>query len=264
MLCQTQLARAVAGELQAAYCLIRPSDLWSKFVGDSEAAVRHIFVQAAQQASALPSQCAVIFLDEIDALGPARGMSSGDAEGGCSRRVLAELLMVLSEITDHQSKSARFLILAATNRIDDLDPALLRRFAVQLPIYPPSKRDRKKLLQRHLQGISHEISGEALEMVSSWLEGWTGSGLVSLIREAAMTPVRECIHEAGRAHQRNAELGSTLAHEDLVQRLQSLRPVNIEDFAAALESMQPGSSHAFGSDLLHSTGDDESEDDSVA
>jgi SpoVK/Ycf46/Vps4 family AAA+-type ATPase len=272
---QTQLARAVAGEIQAHYCAIRPSDLWSKYVGDSEAAVREVFMNAASSARSLPSKCAVIFLDELDSIGLIRGIASNSADSdSCSRRVLAELLMILSELTDqpkeqqdslsqetfpsldHQQSSlscVRFLILAATNRMEDIDPALKRRFAIQLPIYPPSQNDRKRLLQRHLTGISHNINNQEWDDIALLLDGWTGSGLCSLVREACMSPVRECLHQAGSIRQHstvgltsNPELDadgcleqSSMAQDYLLREIQNLRPIIVQDFVHAIQSMQP-------------------------
>ena len=129
---QTRLARAIAGEGRAAFISIAPSDVLSKFVGESEAAVRSIFQMATTSASKLESKCSVIFFDEIDALGHTRE-NGGSGEGeGCSRRVLAELLLQLNvaltkrpspgrkDIKDQDGRESfddtRILVVAATNR----------------------------------------------------------------------------------------------------------------------------------------------------
>lgn len=280
---QTQLARAMAGEASAAFVQVAPSDILSKFVGESEAAVRSIFKKAVNSALLLESKCAVVFFDEIDSLGQSRDdRGSGEGEG-CSRRVLAELLMVMSEITDRKSRSsasdfdtgkdddvsiddnvetttehARVIVIAATNRIFDLDPALKRRFGIQLPIDPPGKRERKEMLRRHLNGIDYAISNEDMDHLSKWLDGWTGSDLSSLVREAVMTPVRECLRKAARMRKRPARRkeqsgGDTSGQEDsagpahpdvdakvyLLNAIKTLRSVSIEDFVHAIQFLQP-------------------------
>jgi SpoVK/Ycf46/Vps4 family AAA+-type ATPase len=273
----------MAGEASAAFIQVAPSNILSKFVGESETAVRDIFKKAAERALLLDSRCAVVFFDEIDALGQSReDRGSGEGEG-CSRRVLAELLMVMSEITDRKYRApvddfetgkdddvsidtiqqgtveqARIIVVAATNRIHDLDPALKRRFGVQLPIDPPGTRERKEMLLRQLDGIDYAISNDTLNYFSGWLEGWTGSGLSSLVREAAMTPVRECLRKAAKMRKRPTRPsvqcgGDTSGQEDsagptdpdldaktyLLNAIKTLRPVSDQDFVLAIHFLQP-------------------------
>jgi SpoVK/Ycf46/Vps4 family AAA+-type ATPase len=279
---QTQLARAMAGEASAAFIQVAPSDILSKFVGESETAVRGVFKKAADRALLLESKCAIVFFDEIDALGQTReDRGSGEGEG-CSRRVLAELLMIMSEITDRKNRApiddfdagkdddvsidtiqgtaehARIIVIAATNRIDDLDPALKRRFGVQLPIDPPGTRERKEMILRQLDGIEYALSNDALNYFSGWLEGWTGSGLSSLVREAAMTPVRECLRKAAkmrkRPTRRNEQCGGDTSVQEesagptdpdleaktyLLNAIKTLRPVSDQDFVQAIHFLQP-------------------------
>jgi SpoVK/Ycf46/Vps4 family AAA+-type ATPase len=102
------LARAIAGESNAAFFSISPSDILSKFVGESEAAVKNIFRKAVDHALYLESKCAVIFFDEIDALGQSRDGSRGGEGDGCSRRVLAELLLQLTFVAAQKNRLSRF------------------------------------------------------------------------------------------------------------------------------------------------------------
>lgn len=280
----------MAGEASAALLQVAPSDILSKFVGESEASVRAVFKKASEQALQLESKCAVVFFDEIDALGQSRDdRGSGEGEG-CSRRVLAELLMVMSEITDRKrpatvnhndagkddssidttQEQARIIVVAATNRIFDLDPALKRRFGIQLPIDPPSKRDRKTIMLRQLNGIEYAIGREEFDHLVQWLEGWTGSGLSSLVREAAMTPVRECLRKAARMRKRPARPkeqsgGDTSGQQDsagpsdpdsdakayLLNAIKNLRPVSIDDFVQAAHFLQPDTSSASAPFAVH-------------
>jgi SpoVK/Ycf46/Vps4 family AAA+-type ATPase len=274
----------MAGEASAAFIQVAPSDILSKFVGESETAVRDVFKKATERALLLESKCAVVFFDEIDALGQSReDRGSGEGEG-CSRRVLAELLMVMSEITDRKNQApvddfeagkdddvdvsidtilgtvehARIIVVAATNRIHDLDPALKRRFGVQLPIDPPGTRERKEMLLRQLDGIDYVISNDTMNYFSGWLEGWTGSSLSSLVREAAMTPIRECLRKAAkmRKHPTRPNVqcgGDTSGQEDsagptdpdldaktyLMNAIKTLRPVSDQDFVLAIHFLQP-------------------------
>jgi SpoVK/Ycf46/Vps4 family AAA+-type ATPase len=246
-------------------------------VGESEAAVRSIFKRARDYASQLESKCAVIFFDEIDALGQSRE-SRGSGEGeGCSRRVLAELLIQLNAIADRsksthhdedvpedrsvdsrsvvESQEPHVLIVAATNRAEDCDPALLRRFGVRLEIEPPTKKDRTKMLSRHLNEFDHVITDAELLNIAESTDSWSGSDLESLTREAAMAPVRECLRAAalqrrrrGQAQRRmrrqaegdipgpepdGADGSDQEVRSSLLASFQALRPVTMADFECA-------------------------------
>jgi len=412
---KTQLAKAVAGEAQAAFMSIGPSDILSNFVGESEQSIKILFESAMEKANRMESKCTVLFFDEIDALGMSRngndggnggGGSSNSGDGGSnvsaggggehsSRRILAELLIQLSKLSsssrddsqdssststtsssdsdsiqcqtdiqcfdenenhnienhdieydddtndnddndhDHnnglshhpcnqdihmteqqqgshqqgshqqgshqqgshqqgshqqgshqqgsqqftcnntvvdesnciiklsdnrqpkdqmtkfeqhiintESKSEieiedpqcpkfispthskesssslsplssslqidnhdiqqlnetnskpRIIVIAATNRPEDCDPALLRRFSIRVLIGLPSHRDRKRIIQRLLEDIEHTITSQQLCELSRSLETWSGSDLESVTREAVMAPVRECLRSA--------------------------------------------------------------------
>lgn len=247
----------------------------SKFVGESEAAVRGIFRKAMDHAARLESKCSVVFFDEIDALGQSRSgrgsESSGESEG-CSRRILAELLMEMNRIADrsttdsndkfaddHESDeeeesaqpsvvgtpSARVLVVAATNRAEDCDPALLRRFGTRIFVGPPSKRDREKMLKRHLSGINHNLTPSDIEVLAESTNSWSGSDIQSVSREAAMAPVRECIRSAVLRRKRAARLEQQgdpqetnpdlEARQAMIDGVQNLRPVSFDDFARAVD-----------------------------
>jgi SpoVK/Ycf46/Vps4 family AAA+-type ATPase len=239
-LVQTKLAQAIAGEARAAFFSVAPSDVLSKFVGESEASIRNIFRKAVDHALQLESKCSVVFFDEIDALGQSRGnLGAGEGEG-CSRRVLAELLLQLNVIADRKyctlrdfggdddevdtdndedslgtfqqpeetaavEHRARIIVVAASNQIYDIDKALLRRFGIQLEVGLPSWKDRKKMLTRHLNDIAHVISGTEIGNLAAVTEQWSGSAIESLAREAAMCPIRECIRRAAVIRKRMAK-----------------------------------------------------------
>eukprot|EP00977_Amphora_coffeiformis_P023093 scaffold12181_cov159-Amphora_coffeaeformis.AAC.4 len=240
---KTRLAQAVAGEAQAAYVEVGPSDILSKFVGESEAAVRDVFETARLAAAAVECRTAVVFWDEIDALGQSRGGAAGGGGGaaaanggpniaantdGCGRRILTELLLQFNKITspspspqrvqpfqdtsnsvcttinnDNNGNDVRILLLAATNRPEDCDPALLRRFGMRLYVGCPTIRDRRKLLRHYLRDIPHTLSrADIRHVAAAATDGWSGAELEHLAREAVMAPVRECLQHA--AQQRRA------------------------------------------------------------
>jgi SpoVK/Ycf46/Vps4 family AAA+-type ATPase len=218
----------------------------SKFVGESEAAVRNTFTRATEIASKIDSKCAVLFFDEIDALGQSRDVQHGEGDG-CTRRVLAELLVQLNLIADasrqrsvhsvahstrgendsctdkndmrcgNKHEHIRIFVVAATNRIQDCDEALRRRFGIQLEVGLPNRSDRKKMIMRFLEGIEHTIIKEELEYISVRTENWSGSDLENVTREAAMAPVRECIRNAARTRQRAIKVKQQQGGDSTVQ-----------------------------------------------
>ncbi|MHC1628246.1 MAG: AAA family ATPase, partial [Candidatus Nezhaarchaeales archaeon] len=138
---KTLLARAVANEARARFYAINGPEIMSKFYGESEQRLREIFKEAEENA---PS---IIFIDEIDAIAPRRGEIVGEVE----KRVVAQLLALM----DGLKSRGQVIVIGATNRIDDLDPALRRpgRFDREIPIGVPDKRGRKEILQIHTRNM---------------------------------------------------------------------------------------------------------------
>ena len=97
---------------------------------------------------------------------------------------------------DNDNRTVRVIVVAATNRPEDCDPALIRRFAVQAQVGLPKAKDRKKMLKKSMVDIEHTITKKQFSDLSLITDGWSGSDLQSLAREAAMAPVRECIRRA--------------------------------------------------------------------
>jgi SpoVK/Ycf46/Vps4 family AAA+-type ATPase len=312
-----------------------------------------LYIIACEQAKEMESKCAVLFFDEIDALGQSRGEmgtpSSEQSGGGgdaCSRRILAELLIQLNRINSSQgniggdeeeasvehhhgeksldntdaasidsvyedyeqgeqqgygaapqddcehmhdeeeqhddsqqgsssSRGIRVIVVAATNRPEDCDPALLRRFGIRVLVGPPTKRNRKKMLERFLEGIDTDITRAQLDSIAVATDGWTGSDLESMTREAAMAPIRECIRYAAKLKRRGvrekeqrggdssgqndddhptmpAMDPDTEARDNLLEHFQSLRPVSLDDFKSAMAFCWSGNQH--GSDALNGGG----------
>jgi SpoVK/Ycf46/Vps4 family AAA+-type ATPase len=150
-----------------------------------------------------------------------------------------------------QRNRARVIVVAATNRPEDCDPALVRRFAVRVCVGLPSNRDRKKILNRYLGDVAHNITRSQLDGVAAMTDGWSGSDLESLTREAAMAPIRECIRAAAllkRRIRRGEQSGGhssceedqadadhhEQARDTLLQHFKTLRQVNVQDFRDAI------------------------------
>jgi cell division protease FtsH len=177
---KTLLARAVAGEAGVPFFSISGSDFVEMFVGVGASRVRDLFEQAKQN-----SPC-IIFMDEIDAVGRHRGAGMG---GGHDEREQT-LNQLLVEMDGFEMKD-NIILIAATNRPDILDPALLRpgRFDRQIVVDRPDRRGRRKILEVHTRGkpLAKEINLDAL---AGQTPGFTGADLANLINEAALLTAR--------------------------------------------------------------------------
>jgi cell division protease FtsH len=177
---KTLLARAVAGEAGVPFYSISGSDFVEMFVGVGASRVRDLFEQAKQS-----SPC-IIFMDEIDAVGRHRGAGLG---GGHDEREQT-LNQLLVEMDGFEMKD-NIILIAATNRPDILDPALLRpgRFDRQIVVDRPDRNGRKKILEVHSKGkpLAPEIE---LDTLAAGTPGFTGADLANLINEAALLAAR--------------------------------------------------------------------------
>ncbi len=178
---KTLLARAVAGEAGVPFFSISGSDFVEMFVGVGASRVRDLFEQAKQN-----SPC-IIFMDEIDAVGRHRGAGMG---GGHDEREQT-LNQLLVEMDGFEMKD-NIILIAATNRPDILDPALLRpgRFDRQVVVDRPDRKGRKKILEVHTRGkpLGKQIDLDAL---AGQTPGFTGADLANLINEAALLTARQ-------------------------------------------------------------------------
>jgi cell division protease FtsH len=177
---KTLLARAVAGEAGVPFFSISGSDFVEMFVGVGASRVRDLFEQAKQN-----SPC-IIFMDEIDAVGRHRGAGMG---GGHDEREQT-LNQLLVEMDGFEMKD-NIILIAATNRPDILDPALLRpgRFDRQIVVDRPDRKGRKQILEVHTRGkpLAQAIDLDAL---AGQTPGFTGADLANLINEAALLTAR--------------------------------------------------------------------------
>ena len=178
---KTLLARAVAGEANVPFFSINGSEFVEMFVGVGAARVRDLFEQARAKAPC------IIFIDELDALGRARGAYPG---GGGHDEKEQTLNQLLSELDGFDTRIG-MILLAATNRPEILDPALLRagRFDRQVLVDRPDKVGRVQILAVHTRKI-HMAAGVDLEIVASLTPGFTGADLANLVNEAALLATR--------------------------------------------------------------------------
>ena len=187
---KTLLAKAVAGEAGVPFFSLSGSDFVEMFVGVGAARVRDLFAQAQEKA---PS---IVFIDELDALGKARGISP--IMGGHDEREQT-LNQLLAELDGFDTQKG-VIILAATNRPEILDPALLRpgRFDRQVVIDRPDLKGREKILRVHVRDVKL-APGLDLSVVAARTPGFVGADLANLVNEAALHAAREGKDAVGMA-----------------------------------------------------------------
>jgi transitional endoplasmic reticulum ATPase len=212
---KTLLAKAVATESEANFISVRGPELLSKWVGESERGVREVFRRARQA-----SPC-IIFFDEIDALAPVRGLG-GDSM--VTERVVSQLLTELDGI---QSLSG-VVVLAATNRMDMVDPALLRagRFDKLLYIPPPDKNARKQILE--IQTRHRPIAaGLDFDRIAEMTDGFSGADITAVVNTAVSLVLQEYIAiypKPEDAKKHAAEAAVTMKHfEDAIRKVKTSR-----------------------------------------
>ncbi len=189
---KTLLAKAAATESGANFIAVRGPEVLSKWVGESEKAIRDIFRRARQYAPA------IVFFDEIDAIAPIRGAS---ADTHVTERIVSQLLTEMDGILTLDN----VVIIAATNRPDIVDPALLRpgRFEKLIFVPPPDREARLEILKIHTRNmpLAEDVD---LERLAEMTEGYTGADLEALVREAGLRALREDINIA-KVYQRHFE-----------------------------------------------------------
>ncbi|WP_423751395.1 AAA family ATPase [Salinirarus marinus] len=176
---KTLLARAIAAESGVNFIHVAGPELLDRYVGESEKAVREVFDRARHAAPA------IVFFDEIDAIATARGSGGDDAVG---QRVVSQLLTELDRLTENPN----LVVLAATNRKDALDPALLRpgRLESHVPVPPPEADARREILDVHTRETPLADDVDVDELVAR-TDGYTGADLEAVCREAALRAVED-------------------------------------------------------------------------
>jgi transitional endoplasmic reticulum ATPase len=211
---KTLLAKAVANETSASFFSIAGPEIISKYYGESEQQLREIFEDAKEES---PS---IIFIDELDSIAPKREDVTGEVE----RRVVAQLLTMM----DGLETRGQVIVIAATNRVDSVDPALRRpgRFDREIEIGVPDEEGRKEVLQIHTRGmpLSDDVN---LDDLAHETHGFVGADIESLTKEAAMKALRRYLPEID------------LDEEDIPPSLIDRMIVKREDFSGALGEVEP-------------------------
>ena len=204
---KTLLARAIAGESEVNFVHVAGPELIDKYVGESEKAIREVFDRARQTAPT------IVFFDEIDALAGRRG-----GEDDVTERVVSQLLTELDGLQDNPN----LIVLAATNRYEALDPALLRpgRLETHVEVPLPDREARRAILAVHADGKPLD-GGVDLDALAERTEGRSGADLEALVRQSSLRAIREAA----------AERGPAAANE----RAEEIR-ISREHFEAALEN----------------------------
>uniref|UniRef100_A0A8C4T2P0 Spastin n=2 Tax=Erpetoichthys calabaricus TaxID=27687 RepID=A0A8C4T2P0_ERPCA len=176
---KTMLAKAVATESNATFFNISAASLTSKYVGEGEKLVRALFAVAREL------QPSIIFIDEIDSLLCERREGEHDA----SRRLKTEMLIEFDGV--QSAGDDRILVMGATNRPQELDEAVLRRFTKRIYVTLPSEETRLRLLKNLLGKHGNPLSQKNLEELARMTDGYSGSDLTALAKDAALGPIRE-------------------------------------------------------------------------
>lgn len=211
---KTLLARAVAAQTDAAFMSVDAPSVMQKHYGESEAKLRETFEKARAQAPA------IIFIDEIDAIGSKRDTTAGEVE----KRVVAQLLALMDGLGDRGS----IVVIAATNRPDSLDPALRRpgRFDREITIGMPDRTGRREILAIHTRGMPLDTDVD-LEVMADTTHGFTGADLGALCREAAMSLLRRTM--SGLAPEASLPPDVRIAAEDFQAALAEVVPSGLRE-----------------------------------
>ncbi len=229
---KTMLAKAVANESEANFISVKGPEFLSKWVGESEKAVRETFRKARQAA---PS---VIFFDELDAITPTRG---GIGDSQVTERVISQLLTELDGLEELRDVT----VIAATNRPDIIDTALLRpgRFDRLIHVPTPDLEARRQIFRIHMQGkpLADDVELDGLaERIAERTDGYTGSDIAAVANEAVMFAIREYV--AARDDIDPEELKQlTVEKRHFEQALDEVKPISrkelkrYQDIAAEFE-----------------------------
>jgi len=215
---KTLLAKAVANETNAYFLTINGPEIMSKYYGESERRLREVFEEASKNAPA------IVFIDELDAIAPRREEVHGEVE----RRVVSQLLTVL----DGLKGRGQVIVIAATNIVDSIDPALRRpgRFDREIEIGVPDKNGRYEILQIHTRGMPLAKDVD-LERLSDITNGFTGADLSMLSKEAALKALRRLLPEVIK------ERGEI--PEEIPAEILNKLEVTMDDFMNALLEIEP-------------------------
>ncbi|MBN2518159.1 MAG: CDC48 family AAA ATPase, partial [Candidatus Altiarchaeota archaeon] len=213
---KTLLAKAVAGETESHFIHLAGPEIMSKWYGQSEENLRNVFKEAQDNAPA------IIFIDEVDAIAPAREEVHGEVE----KRVVSQLLTLM----DGLEARGEVVVIAATNRPEAIDPALRRpgRFDRELQIGVPDRVGRKEILQIHTRGMPLTKDVD-LDKIADITYGYSGADISALTKEAAMRALRGIMPELKKAKEGISK--------DLLDKMK----VTASDFHDAMKKVEPSS-----------------------
>jgi len=220
---KTLLAKAIANEAKANFISIKGPELISKWVGESEKAIREIFKKAKQ------SSPSIIFLDEFESIAGMRSSNSQSGGSDVANRVVNQLLASM----DGVESLDEVIIVAATNRPEMIDPALLRsgRFERVLHVPPPDKPARKAIMDIHSSGMP--LSSFSMKDILGNMEGFTGADIEAVCREAALIAMRAGKKKVTKGH-----------FEDAISRVRpTVTPDMLEYYSKMEERLTSGLSN---------------------
>ncbi|XP_027585565.1 spastin isoform X3 [Pipra filicauda] len=217
---KTMLAKAVAAESNATFFNISAASLTSKYVGEGEKLVRALFAVAREL------QPSIIFIDEVDSLLCERREGEHDA----SRRLKTEFLIAFDGV--QSSGEDRILVMGATNRPQELDDAVLRRFTKRVYVSLPNEETRLILLKNLLSKQGSPLTQKELAQLARMTDGYSGSDLTALAKDAALGPIRELkpeqVKNMSASEMRNIKLSDFT--ESLKKIKRSLSPQTLEAY----------------------------------
>uniref|UniRef100_A0A8C5T516 Spastin n=1 Tax=Malurus cyaneus samueli TaxID=2593467 RepID=A0A8C5T516_9PASS len=217
---KTMLAKAVAAESNATFFNISAASLTSKYVGEGEKLVRALFAVAREL------QPSIIFIDEVDSLLCERREGEHDA----SRRLKTEFLIEFDGV--QSSGEDRILVMGATNRPQELDDAVLRRFTKRVYVSLPNEETRLILLKNLLSKQGSPLTQKELVQLARMTDGYSGSDLTALAKDAALGPIRELkpeqVKNMSASEMRNIKLSDFT--ESLKKIKRSLSPQTLEAY----------------------------------
>ncbi len=228
---KTLLAKAVANETSASFFSIAGPEIISKYYGESEQQLREIFEDATEEA---PS---IIFIDELDSIAPKREDVTGEVE----RRVVAQLLTMM----DGLETRGQVVVIAATNRLDSVDPALRRpgRFDREIELGVPDESGRQEILRIHTRGMPLADDVD-LDDLAEDTHGFVGADIENLTKEAAMKALRRYLPEID------------LDEDEIPPALLDRMIIKRSDFGTALNEVEPSAMREVLVELPKITWDD--------
>ncbi|XP_065837044.1 ATPase family gene 2 protein homolog A-like isoform X3 [Oscarella lobularis] len=214
------LARAVAFESKAYVVAIEGPEVMSRYFGETEARLRELFQEASSNSPA------IVLIDELDALCPSRDAVLSDFE----KRVVATLCTLMDGVSSDKPEMSRVVIVAATSRLDAVDPALRRpgRFDREIEIGIPTAVDRLQIMKTLLRTVPHCLSDCNLEEIADLAHGHVGADLAAVCKEAALAALKRALKDVDFSEiDASYELpdgSATITFEDIKSGLRQVRP----------------------------------------